>query len=184
MTHTPRHGGCGPSRAAGEIPRRSTARAARCVASAADARPTPCARRGRRRVPSCASAAPPRTPGNSSALPTSVQGCASSERRIPPRALGARPRALDRPSPGAASRAEVTSPGGVESALPAPWSPARERPSPHSGSAHTVQSKDWTEVEQAGVDGAQSASRVPASSTSENPSSSPKVVSMRRRKAS
>ena len=140
MTHTSRHGGCGASRAAGVIPRRSTASAARRVGVAAAAEPTPSARRGR------GMRAVVRERGSASRsrehLGTPDLGAGMRQLRAPntPRAPGARPRALDRPSPGAASRAEVK---------PSPRSPE----SPFRGRPHTVTSKDWTEVEQAGLDG-------------------------------
>ena len=126
MTHTPRHGGCGASRAAGVIasqhrPGGSTRRRRPRMRS----RPLPlaaaaaaCRRaRARFRLP---------LPGH---LGTPDLGAGMRQLRAPdtPRAPGARPRALDRPSPGAASRAEVTSPGGGRDVLPAPWSPTRDR---------------------------------------------------------
>ena len=90
---------------------------------------------GRGRAPSCASAVPPPTPGSTSALLTSVQGCASSERRIPPR--GARGTAsCSRPAfprGRVEGRGHVAGRGRERAARSS--SPTRDRPTLHSGPA-------------------------------------------------
>jgi len=79
-----------------------------------------------------------------SGIPTSVQGRASSERRTPPRGTGARPRALDRPPPGAASRAGVT-PAAAPSGAPCPpFSAHSSPPGRASAPAMATWGKDWT----------------------------------------
>jgi hypothetical protein len=189
------------------IPGPSTGPAARCVGGGRGA--DPLRSPGRGRVPSTASRFALALPEAPAAFLTSVQGRASSERRTPPRRRG--PASCSRP---ASPRGRVegrghTSAAGTRACCPrARRVPAMARASA-PGPACTVTSKDWTEVEQAGLDdgeqarlqrtaseprsgagssggpnGAQISFRAPARSTREKPNSSPKVVSMRRRKAS
>ena len=135
MTHTSRHGGCGASRAAGVIPRRSTAPAARCVG-----------------VGRGCGADPFRSPRPRPRAVVRERGSASRSREhLGTPDLGAGMRQLRAPDtpPGARSTASCSRPafprGRVEGRghiaragtrrLPAPWSPTRDRPRLHSGPA-------------------------------------------------
>ena len=74
-------------------------------------------------------------PGSTSALPTSVQGCASSERRIPPGRPGHGLVLSTGLPPGPRRGPRSHRRPGDESVLPAASSPTRDRPTLHSGPA-------------------------------------------------